>query len=410
MLFSNATAVAQAYPHQLSPDQKQRVVIAIGLALDPKVLLADEPTNALDLTTQAKALYLFKQLAAYNQSGLLIATNNLGVVAEIADRVVVMENGVVVEDGPTAQVLSAPRHPHARMLLSATNPAVRPTRTRPQDDETMIKVQNLTLSRTHRNGFGMRSKPTVVLDDVTLAIPRGTIMGLVGASGAGKTALAKCMVGLARPDSGRVEIAGPSDANASRAEKREICKHTQIVFNNPRHALNPVRTVGKQIIQSLRDFGLSTQDAWKRTYEVLEHTGLRPDIVHCLPDHLTMAERLRVCIARTMVLEPEVLIFDNAIAGVDVSVQNDIIALLQNLRTRFGLTILFITQDLFVAAKLCDQVMVMHRGQIVESGETHAIITSPEHAVTQQLLAARPGQHWPGTQPRTDTGHLKVVS
>ena len=385
------------YPHQLSGGQRQRAMIAMALALEPALLIADEPTTALDVTTQARILALVKRLQRERGMGVLFITHDFGVVAEIADRVAVMRQGEIVESGAAARVLSAPAHAYTRRLLAAV-PGLRPPQRQASAGAAVLETQGL--SKTYSGGAWLRRRRTVrAAQDVSLAVRRGETLGIVGESGSGKSTVARCIVRLVEPTSGAVRLGGADLAPLSPRALRPHRRRMQIVFQDPYRSLNPRRTVGASIVEGPINYGLAPDKAWRRAHELLDLVGIDAAAAGRYPHQFSGGQRQRLCIARALAMEPEVLIADEAVSALDVSVQAQVLALFDSVRRRFDLAMLFITHDLRVAAQLCDRVAVMHRGEIVETGPAAELFAAPRHDYTRRLFAAVPGRDRFGEAP-----------
>ena len=383
----------RAYPHQLSGGQRQRVMIAMALALKPPLLIADEPTTALDVTTQAQILKLIRELQSRQDTGVLFITHDFGVVADIADRVVVMQHGRVVETGSTREVLSAPRHDYTRMLVSAV-PSLAPRHRQP-DRQAPIVLSTQELHKTYgQAGWLRRGRVVHAARDVNLEVRRGQTLGIVGESGSGKSTVARCIVRLIDPSQGKVFLGDDEIGNLPATLLRHHRKRIQIVFQDPYRSLNPRQTVGNAISEGPMNFGLSRKAAWDRAQELLRIVGLDANAVDRFPSQFSGGQRQRICIARALAMEPEVLIADEAVSALDVSVQAQVLALLDEVREHFHLAMLFITHDLRVAAQVCDHVAVMYRGEVVEYGAVREIFGAPRHDYTRTLFEAAPGRHW----------------
>ncbi|QEL21455.1 ABC transporter ATP-binding protein [Bosea sp. F3-2] len=382
---------AKAYPHELSGGQRQRAMIAMALALDPKVLIADEPTTALDVTTQAQILKLIRELQARKGTAVLFITHDFGVVAEIADRVVVMQHGLVVEQGEPASVLSRPSHPYTRQLIAAV-PALEPPPPRPLASEAILTIENV--SKTYRTGgfLGRGQRVTHAVKDVSLRLPKGATLGIVGESGSGKSTLARCIIRLIDPDTGAIRLRGEDLTALSRAEMRARSRHIQMVFQDPFASLNPRRKVGDLVAQGLVVNGMPRRQALERARELFGLVGLDPAAVDRYPHEFSGGQRQRIGLARALALEPDVLVADEPVSALDVSVQSQVLKLLADLRERLGLSIVFITHDLRVAAQVCDLVAVMKNGEVVEAGTVAEVFGQRRHPYTQALLASIPGQ------------------
>jgi peptide/nickel transport system ATP-binding protein len=382
-----------AYPHQLSGGQRQRVMIAAALVLEPSLLIADEPTTALDVTTQAQILQLIKDLRQRHGMGVLFITHDFGVVAEIADRVAVMQHGRIVELGATEAVLRTPSHPYTRMLIASV-PSLRPKPPRNAPlAQTVLSLRGISKTYIPASLFGRRDS-VVALKDATMEIRRGEVFGVVGESGSGKSTLARCVVRLIDPTSGSIRLGGREIASAYGEDLRLERRRVQIVFQDPYRSLNPRRTVGESIVECPINFAVPEQEAWARARELIAFVGLDQKALRRYPHEFSGGQRQRICIARALSMQPELLIADEAVSALDVSVQAQVLRLLDDIRNRFDLAILFITHDLRVAAQVCDRVAVMHRGCIVEEGTTADVFNNPREMYTRQLLDSAPGRAW----------------
>ncbi|MFM9881878.1 MAG: dipeptide ABC transporter ATP-binding protein [Burkholderiales bacterium] len=379
-----------AYPHQLSGGQRQRIMIAMALMLDPALLIADEPTTALDVTTQAEILELIRTLQREHQTGVLFITHDFGVVAEVADRVAVLEKGRMVEVGAMKDVLHAPRHPYTRLLVDAV-PSLDPaTRNAPGHGKAVITVCNF--SKMYLGGTFLRRRAAVRgAEGIDIVVRQGETVGIVGESGSGKSTVARCIARIIDPSSGTLELNGVKVNLAARAD-REFRQRVQIVFQDPYRSLNPRRTVGAAIIEGPMNFGANRADAWRRAEALMSLVRLDPIVLNRYPHEFSGGQRQRICIARALALDPHLLIADEAVSALDVSVQAQILALLADIQKRLKLALLFITHDLRVAAGICDRILVMSAGRIVEQGETRRVFESPSHPYTKALLAAAPGR------------------
>ncbi len=385
--------IRHAYPHQLSGGQRQRVMIAMALAMEPALLIADEPTTALDVTTQAQILRLIKELQERHRTGVLFITHDFGVVAEIADRVVVMQNGRAVETGPATDVLRRPKHDYTRMLISAVpsmTPRQRSVRT---DAPVVMRTEHLDMTYGG-GGFFQRARVVKAARDVNLEVRRGETLGIVGESGSGKSTVARCIVRLIDPTGGRIYFDRDEIARLPARSLRHHRKRVQIVFQDPYRSLNPRRRVGDSIAEGPMNFGLSRKAALQRARELMSLVGLDPRAVDRYPYQFSGGQRQRIGIARALAVEPELLIADEAVSALDVSVQAQVLELLDDIRTRFDLAMLFITHDLRVAAQVCDRVAVMHRGEVVEYGPATEVFGNPRHDYTKALFDAAPGKGW----------------
>ena len=385
MHLPDPARIAAAYPHQLSGGQCQRVCIAMALALNPEVLIADEPTTALDVTTQAQVLKLIRELRDRHGQGIMFITHDLGVVADIADRVAVMEKGLLVEIGPAAQVLRAPAHPYTRALIGAVpslTPRPRATIAAKDGPGACLTVKGLTKS------YGS----THALKGADLTVERATTVSIVGESGSGKSTLARLLVRLTEPTSGQALVNGDDLARLSGRRLRRARRSIQMIFQDPFGSLNPRRTVGAIIARAAVLAGDDRGAARSRAEELLRRVGLGAGAYGRPPSAFSGGQRQRVGIARALAMRPDILIADECLSALDVSVQAQILALLADLQTELGLTIVFITHDLRVAAQVSDRIAVMQAGEIVELGEAASLLGAPRHPYTQALLAAAPGR------------------
>ncbi len=384
----------RAYPHELSGGQRQRAMIAMALALDPKILIADEPTTALDVTTQAQVLKLIKEMQASHGTGVLFITHDFGVVADIADRVMVMQNGLVVETGTTDQVLRRPTHPYTQALIAAV-PDLVPRPPRPRSPETVLTVNHL--EKTYRSGgglFGGKARVVHAANDVTLDLARGETLGIVGESGSGKSTVARCIVRLNDAEAGEILLGGTDLRPLGRAAMRPFRSKIQMVFQDPFASLNPRTRVGKIIAQGPEMYGKSSEEARKRTLELLEIVGLDAGAFDRFPHEFSGGQRQRIGIARALALEPQILVADEPVSALDVSIQAQILRLLDEIRDQMNLSMIFITHDLRVAAQVCDRIAVMQRGKVIEVGPTGELFAAPQADYTRELLAAVPGKDW----------------
>jgi peptide/nickel transport system ATP-binding protein len=385
------THTAKAYPHELSGGQRQRAMIAMALALGPKVLIADEPTTALDVTTPAEILKLIRQLQERKGTAVLFITHDFGVVAEIADRVVVMEQGHVVEQGAADAVLNHPQHPYTRALIAAVPPLTAPP-PRQLSTEPILTLEHLNKTYVKRGFFGRGGRTVRALNDVSLTLPRGATVGVVGESGSGKSTLARCILRLIDPDSGAALLDGKDLTRLSARDMRAETKHIQMVFQDPYASLNPRRKAGELVAQGLIVHGTPRREAFARARELMALVGLDPSAFNRHPHEFSGGQRQRIGLARALALRPKVLIADEPVSALDVSVQAQVLKLLADLREQFGLSMLFVTHDLRVAAQICDWIAVMQNGVVVESGPTAQVFNRPRHAYTRALLSAIPGR------------------
>ncbi len=389
-------AIYGAYPHQVSGGQRQRAMIAMALVLEPDILIADEPTTALDVTTQAQILALIREVQRVRHMSVLFITHDFGVVAEIAHRVVVMQQGRVVEQGAASDVLETPREDYTRILLAAVPDLVPVHRDRDFSHEAVaLHVDGLEKNyRSRRSLFGRASRSVHAAKAVRFEIRRGETLGIVGESGSGKSTVARCVTRLVEPDSGQIRIGDVDFAALSQAALRPLRKRIQMVFQDPYSSLDPRHTVGNLIAEGPIVHGMSTAKAFQRARELLELVGLDSKAADRYPHEFSGGQRQRIGLARALALDPEILVADEPVSALDVSVQEQVLRLLADIRQRLGLTMLFITHDLRVAAQVCDSIAVMRHGEIVEMGSTRNVFAQPRHAYTRELLAAVPGRAW----------------
>jgi peptide/nickel transport system ATP-binding protein len=382
-----------SYPHQLSGGQRQRIMIAMALVLDPVLLIADEPTTALDVTTQAEILKLIAELQETEGTGVLFITHDFGVVAEIAHRVAVLRWGELVEMGPTEQILSRPEHAYTKMLISSV-PSIHPV-------HRGVRLDGVTVLRTEKLGktysgkaFFQKARTVKAAVDVDLDIRRGETLGIVGESGSGKSTVARCIARLIDPSEGKVFLGDTEIATMSAGKLRPHRRKVQIVFQDPYRSMNPRITIGDSIIEGPMNFGLSKGEALARARKLMETVRLDPNSLDRYPHQFSGGQRQRICIARALAMEPELLIADEAVSALDVSVQKQVLELLDEIRQRLNLAVLFITHDLRVAAQICDFVAVMSKGRVVEYGSAEQVFGSPKDDYTKALFAAAPGRNW----------------
>ena len=379
-----------AYPHQLSGGQRQRIMIAQALILDPALLIADEPTTALDVTTQAQILKLIREMQVRRGTGVLFITHDFGVVADIADRVVVMQHGKLVESGTRDEIILRPQHPYTKMLIASV-PSLTPPARAPVTGP--VALETTKLSKIYQSGGGWFDKGRIVraAHEVNLSLRRGETLGVVGESGSGKSTVARCIARLIDPSEGGIWLEGENIATLPQARLRKHRKTVQVIFQDPFRSLNPRRTVGQSIIEGPTNFGLSEQEALERARDLMALVGLSPDALSRYPHQFSGGQRQRISIARALAMQPHILIADEAVSALDVSVQAQVLELLDQIRVKFDLALLFITHDLRVAAQICDRLMVMQKGEVVEEGATVDIFKNPQHPYTKALFDAAPG-------------------
>lgn len=407
------------YPHQLSGGQRQRVMIAMAISCEPKILIADEPTTALDVTVQSSILELLRSLQSKYNMGMIFITHDLGVVAEIADDIVVMQRGKIVEKGNAKDVLTNPQHPYTKGLLACrplmgqkvarlktvsdfleTNAATEldsiPAAPSSNDiqDEVILDVKNLFKIYESSQGI-LSSKKNVVkaVNNVSFQIHKGETLGLVGESGCGKTTLSRMLLGLIPASEGQIIFRGKDLCSLSKSELREMRKEMQIIFQDPYSSLNPKHTIGDSIMEPMMTFGLfdSYKKREQKAIELLEKTGLGAEHLKRYPHEFSGGQRQRIVIARALACEPSFVVCDEAVSALDVSVQAQVLNLLNDLKRDFTLTYLFISHDLSVVYHISDRIMVMNKGGVEEIGTCDEVFLHPKSEYTKRLLKAVPG-------------------
>ncbi|MGX9856396.1 ABC transporter ATP-binding protein [Limimaricola variabilis] len=383
-------ARARQYPHQLSGGQRQRVMIAMALANRPDVLIADEPTTALDVTVQAEILHLIDDLKTKHGMGVILITHDLTVVQQFADHVYVMQHGEVREEGPTKEIFAAPRHPYTRRLL-ASDPKGQANLIA-DASETVMEGQGVKVEFLLRKGGAFRGSfhALKAVDSLDIRIRRGETLGLVGESGSGKTTFGQALLRIGRLDGGEVRFLGERIDGLNRAGMRPYRSRMQIVFQDPFSSLNPRMSV-RQIIEEgliVNGIGTGRRDRFARVQQALRDAGLPDTITHRFPHEFSGGQRQRLAIARAIALEPEFILLDEPTSALDLSVQAQIIALLRKLQAEKGLSYLFISHDLKVVRALCHRVMVMQHGKIVEEGPVNEVLVNPRTDYTQRLVRA----------------------
>jgi peptide/nickel transport system ATP-binding protein len=415
--------IINRYPHQLSGGQKQRVMIAMAISCNPSLLIADEPTTALDVTVQKTILQLIKELQLQMGLGVIFITHDLSMVSEIADSVIVMYQGEIVEQGIASEVLQNPKHPYTKALM-ACRPSFHPKGERlpvvsdflvPQNKsnekpilldtqsiglfnstpaEIVLQVENLTMHFFEKKSWFKKSVPTIkALDGINLTIKKGEIVGLVGESGCGKSTLVKAILQLIKPSSGKIILNGMNLPDLSKMAMRSIRKDLQIVFQDPYGSLNPRLTIGAAIEEPLKVHGIfkNQEQRKNRVLELLDKVKLQPEHFNRYPHEFSGGQRQRICIARALALNPSFLIFDESVSALDVSVQAQVLNLLNDLRLEFGFTAIFISHDLSVVRYISDRILVMEKGKIIEAGNSDDIWFSPQNEYTKKLISAIPG-------------------
>lgn len=386
----NPEEIYNRYPHQISGGQRQRVTIAMALAMEPALIIADEPTTALDVTTQAQILRLFRELLTKHESGILMITHDFGVVADVADHVTVMKQGKAVESGDPDQILINPQHPYTRELIAAV-PRFRYLPAQEEPPVPLLQAKDLCL--TYRQQGWLRANQDLkALDGVSMSIARGETLGIVGESGSGKSTLAKTVLGFEKPDSGSMFFNGADMLAMNAASLTQIRHRIQMIFQDPYSSLNPRRRIVQSLIEGPVRHGKTADEARKRARELLALVGLQHSSLDRFPHEFSGGQRQRICIARALALEPDIIVADEAVSALDVTVQAQVLELFQSLQRELGFSMLFITHDLRVASNICNHIAVMSKGQIVESGTAKQVFEAPRHEYTQQLLAALPGR------------------
>ncbi|KUM30177.1 glutathione ABC transporter ATP-binding protein [Arthrobacter sp. EpRS66] len=383
------------YPHQFSGGQRQRIVIAMAISCDPKVIIADEPTTALDVTVQAEILDLLRELKDRLNTGILLITHNMGVVADMADQVAVMFQGNLVETGSVDQVLLKPQHAYTQRLLAAvprlsapaliTENAPHSSKTAPEGRELVLEAKDLTLE------YNMRGKIFRAVEGVSFDIAKGEVLGIVGESGSGKSTIAKAVIGLLPVAEGTLSVKGHNLPKLSPKEARAVRKQIGVIFQDPAASLNPRFPIGECITEPMVVHKVGTKASRiKRAEELLDAVKLPRNVINRYPHELSGGQRQRICIARALTLNPELLIADEPTSALDVSVQAVVLEMLQDLQRDFNFACLFVSHDLAVVDMLADAVVVMRSGKAVEQGMVETVLHSPTHDYTKRLLAAAP--------------------
>ena len=418
------------YPHEISGGQKQRVMIAMAMSCNPALLIADEPTTALDVTVQKTILELIRSLQQQNNMGVIFITHDLGVVADIADKILVMYKGEIVEQGNARDILFKPQHPYTKALL-ACRPAGQPKGKRlpvvsdfmetenktqassikPQEADhvannepqttnhkqqtSLLEIKNLSVHfPVKKNLFGKATQYFKAVDDVSFRVQHGDIVGLVGESGCGKTTLGRTILQLIKPTSGKILLQGKDLTQIKPAQLRNMRKNLQIVFQDPYGSLNPRITIGDAILEPLKIHSALANNKQRRekVMELLQKVSLDTDHINRYPHQFSGGQRQRICIARALALNPSFLIFDESVSALDVSVQAQVLNLLSDLKKEFGFTAIFISHDLSVVHYICNRILVMHKGKIVEEGEAEKVYYHPKNEYTKRLINAIPGK------------------
>ncbi|CAM3964858.1 dipeptide ABC transporter ATP-binding protein [Bordetella tumulicola] len=386
--------IADSYPYQLSGGQRQRVMIAMALALEPEVLIADEPTTALDVTTQAQILALVRDIQQRKGLAVLFITHDFGVVSEIANRIVVMKGGRVVECGSAEQVLQQPQAEYTKGLLAAVPSFTPPLSSGVEQTTPLISVSSLKKTYVRKAKLFGSAQTFPAVQDVSFDVRRGEIVGLVGESGSGKSTIGRILAGLVDADAGKVMLKSKNILAPGAFDDAGTRRSVQMIFQDPYGSLNPRHTVARILTGGMRLSGMTQDAAMARARELMRLVQLDASALDRYPHEFSGGQRQRLGFARAIAVRPEFIVADEPVSALDVSVQDQVLEMLKDLRRELQLSMLFITHDLRVAAQLCERIIVLKHGQIVEQGPAARILQDPAHAYTRQLIDAVPGRHW----------------
>lgn len=382
------------YPHQFSGGMRQRVMIAMALLAEPEILIADEPTTALDVTVQAQILALIKGLQRNRNLAVIFITHDLGVAVQMADDMLVMEKGKLVEQGTTEAIFKSPTQEYTKKLLSAVLTSAKPVASAARVNEPpLLDVQHLQVGYASHAGsiFNRKKQFSGGVDDVSINIHRGEILGLVGESGSGKSTLGRSIIRLVDAQSGQVIFNGKNLLDLSPANLKEMRRDIQMIFQDPYASLNPRMTVFDTLAEPLLVHGLATKsNVLDKVNELMDDVGLERRFIRKYPHEFSGGQRQRIAIARAIALKPKLIVADEPVSALDVTIRAQILALLLELTQKHNLTMLFISHDMSVVRYLCDRVVVMQKGKLVEEGETEQLFSAPQQEYTRQLLAAIP--------------------